>query len=95
MKVIKTVRNQTLFDVAVKYCGTCEAVAELLADNPGLRNDPGTLAGLGIDYVSDGGFYVDAALLPGQEVRIATDSPILKQTVVKELKTKEINTFDL
>ena len=95
MKVIKTVRNQTLFDVAVKYCGTCEAVGELLADNPGLRNDPGALAGLGIDYVADSGFYVDAALLPGQEVRIATDSPILKQTVVKELKMKEINTFDL
>lgn len=95
MKTIRTVPNQTIFDVAVKYCGTCDAVAELLAANPDLRNDPASLADLGIDYVGDEGFYVDAALLPGQEIRIDTDSPTLKQTVIKELKTKEINTFDL
>lgn len=92
---VKTVRNQTIFDVAVKHCGTCDAVAELLEGNPGLRNDPAALAALGVDYVADGGFYVDAALLPGQEVVIDTDSQTLKQDIVKELKNKEINTFDL
>lgn len=94
MKTIRTVPNQTLFDVAVKHCGTCDAVAELLADNPGLRNDPAALAALGIDYVADSGFYLDAALLAGQEIRINTDSRTLRQTVVKELQNKEINTFD-
>lgn len=92
---VKTVRNQTIFDVAVKHCGTCDAVAELLDNNPGLRNDPAALAALGVDYVTDGGFYVDAALLPGQEVVIDTDSQTLKQDIAKELKNKEINTFDL
>ncbi len=95
MKTIRTTHNQTLFDVAVKYCGTCDAVAELMENNPGLRNDPAALAALGIDYLADVGFYADAALLPGQEVWIDTDGQTLRQTVVKELKTKEINTFDL
>lgn len=95
MKTIKTVQNQTLFDVAVKHYGTCDAVAELLADNPGLRNDPAALAAVGVDYVADGGFYLDAALLPGQEIAIDTGSPTLRRNVVKELRNKEINTFDL
>lgn len=95
MKTIKTVSNQTIFDVAVKYYGTCEAVDRLMADNPELRNDPAALAATGIDYLTDTGFYPDVALLPGQEIAIDTDSPVLKQTIVKELKTKEINTFDL
>lgn len=95
MKVIRTVPNQTIFDIAVKYYGNAEATGEIVTNNPGLRNDPAALAGLDIDYVADGAFYADAALLPGQEVRIATDSSNLKQTVIKELKTKEINTFDL
>lgn len=95
MKTLRTVPNQTIFDVAAKYCGTCDAVSELLAANPGLRNDPASLAALEIDYVADGGFYVDAALLPDQELRIDTDSPTIRQSVVRELKTREINTFDL
>lgn len=94
MKTVKTVPNQTLFDVAVKYYGTCEAVSELLANNPGLRNDPAALAALGVDYVTDAAFYPDAALLAGQDIQIDTDSRILKQSIVKELQTKEINTYD-
>ncbi len=95
MKTIKTVKNMTLFDVAVKYYGNTEAVGEIMTNNPGLRNDPEALAALGIDYVADTGFYADAALLPGQEVAIDTDSERLKQTTVREVQTREINTFNL
>lgn len=95
MKTVKTVPNQTIFDVAAKYYGTCEAVAELLALNPQLRNDPAALAALGIDYVSETAFYPDAALLAGLDIQIDTDSRTLRQSVVKELQNKEINTFDL
>lgn len=94
MKTVKTVANQTIFDVAAKHYGTCEAVAELLENNPGLRNDPAALAALGVDYVTDAAFYPDAALLPGQDIQIDTDSRILKQSIVKELQNKEINTYD-
>lgn len=94
MKTIRTVPNQTIFDVAAKHYGTCEAVAELLSNNPQLRNDPAALAALGIDYVTDAAFYPDAALLTGQDIQIDTDSRILKQSIVKELQNKEINTYD-
>ena len=95
MKTIKTVTNQTLFDVAVKYYGNTEAVGEIMANNPGLRNDPAALAALGIDYMADGGFYLDAALLAGQKVAIDTDSSLLKQATAKEIENREINTFDV
>lgn len=94
MKIIKTTPNQTIFDVAVKHYGACEAVAELLARNPGLRNDPAALAALGIDYVADTAFYPDAALLAGQEVTIDIGSRALKQATARDLQNKEINTYD-
>lgn len=95
MKTISTTPNQTLFDVAVLCYGTAEAVGELLAANPDLRNDPEAMAALGIDPLADDGFYPDIALAPGQSVRIDTDSQTLRQTVVRELQGREINTFDL
>ena len=49
MKTIKTVANQTLLDVAVKYYGTAEAAGQLLALNPDLVNDPEALVSLDID----------------------------------------------
>lgn len=95
MERIETTKNQTIIDIAVKYYGTAEAVSELLYNNPDLRNDAASLALLGIDSLYDDGFYVDAALSPGQEVVIDTDSFMLKQNIAKEMQNKEINTFDL
>lgn len=94
MKTIKTVANQTLLDVAVKYYGTAEAAGQLLALNPDLVNDPEALVSLDIDYLADNGCYLDVALASGQAVTVDTDSDMCRQTVVKELNDKEINTFD-
>lgn len=94
MKTVKTTPNQTIYDLAVKWYGTTEAVAEIAANNPGLKNDPAALAALGIDYINDNGFYFDAPLMPGSAVSIDTDSPLLLQSVVRELTGREINTFD-
>lgn len=96
MKTISTVPNQTLFDVAVRYYGTVEAIGELLADNPDLRNDPDAMVALGIDPLADPDvFYPDIALAVGQAVAINSDSATLHQAVVRELLGREINTFDL
>lgn len=94
MKTVKANQNQTIYDLAVKWYGTTEAVAEIAANNPGLKNDPAALAALGIDYINDNGFYFDAPLIPGSAVSIDTDSPLLLQSVVRELTGREINTFD-
>lgn len=94
MKTIKTTPNQTIYDLAVKWYGTTEAVTEIAANNPDMKNDPAALAALGIDYINDNGFYFDAPLMPGSAISIDTGSTLLQQNVVRELTSREINTFD-
>lgn len=95
MKNIETTPNQTLMDIAVKHYGNAEAVGKLLADNPDLRNDPAALIAMGIDPLSAKAFFIDVALAAGQCVAVDTDSPLLRQSVTRELRGREINTFDL
>lgn len=94
MKTVKATQNQTIYDLAVKWYGTTEAVTEITTNNPGLKNDPAALAALGIDYINDNSFYFDAPLMPGAAVSIDTNSPLLQQNIVQELAAHEINTFD-
>jgi FMN phosphatase YigB (HAD superfamily) len=95
MKTVKAKPNQTIYDVALEQYGNDEAVAEIMASNPDLRNDPAALAALGINAIEDDGFYMDTALLAGSEIRIDTDSPLMRPLVLKELAGEEITTFDL
>lgn len=94
-KTIRTTANQTLIDVAVKYYGTAEAIRDIIQLNADIRNDPASLAALGIDYLAEDSFYLDAALAEGQVLAIDTDSPLLRPTTARELQGKEIATFDL
>ena len=93
MKTIKVQRNQSLRDIALQYYGNLEAVGEILNNNPDLKNDPTALSILGIDALSDDGFYLDVALLSGTNVWIDTESPLMLQSVLKNL-TREITTYD-
>ena len=86
-------RNQTIFDVAVEYYGTIEAVGELLANNPDLKNDPLALADKGIDALSDDTLYLDIALDPESYVWIDSDSLMIKQITTKQI-LGEITTYD-
>ena len=92
MKTVKTLPNQTIYDIAAMYYGTCEAVGELLMNNTELVNDPTELAALKIDYIGDNGFYVDVALLAGQSVEIDTQSPNMNRNIVKEI-TNQFTTY--
>lgn len=93
MKIAIVKGNQNMYDVALEHYGTCEAVGELLRNNPDLRNDSEALAALGIDSVNDTAFYLDAALQVGLQVAIDTDSPLMDRQILKELKT-EITTYE-
>jgi phage tail protein X len=95
MKTVKAKQNQTIYDVALEQYGNVEAVAEIMTNNPGLRNDPAALAALGINAIEDDGFYMDASLLVGYAIQIYTDSPLMRPLVLKELVGEEITTFDL
>ena len=90
---IKTLSNQTIFDVALMHYGTCEAVGKLMEDNPGLRNDPAALAALGIADTTS--FYMDAALLAGHIYLQGLASPLRDVNTLREIAGKQITTFNM
>lgn len=94
MKKITVKPNQTVYDIAVTEYGTCEAVAEIMANNPDLSNDDRAKVSTGIDPVSDKSFYFDLALKPGNTVLIDTDSRLINKNIIREIN-KEVTTFDL
>lgn len=94
MKIVTVKPNQTTFDLAVEQYGTCEAIREIIKNNPGICNDKTALATLGIDYLSDTAFYIDAPVEAGFKLQIDTDSKLIKTSVVKEI-SGEVTTFNL
>lgn len=94
MKKVTVKRNQTIYDIAVEQYGTCEALPEIITNNPGLENDEQAKISLGIDASKDKDFYFDLALKPGSTVMIDTDSRSLKKNIIREINSKEITTFD-
>lgn len=94
MKKVTVKHNQTLYDIAVSEYGTCEAISELLVNNPELSNDSQAKVAMGIDVANDQDFYFDLPLNPGSVVLIDTDSRTLRKNILREI-AKEVTTFDL
>lgn len=95
MKKVTVKRNQTIYDIAVEQYGTCEAIPEIIANNPNLDNDEQAKISLGIDASKDKDFYFDLPLKQGSIVLIDTDSRSLKKNIIREINNKEVTTFDL
>lgn len=94
MKQIKVQPNQTVYDLAVQYYGTCEAVATILADNPTLVNDPAALVSLGVNTVVDTVFRLDVAIKPDSVVYIDTASKLMDYKTLKKIDNNEITTYE-
>ena len=94
MKTITVKQNQTIFDIAVEQYGTCEAIPGILESNPGIRNDKEALKELGIDYLEDPPFYLDAPVEAGSSLQVDTSSRLIKTSVTREI-TSDVTTFDL
>ncbi len=90
-KIIKTCENQTVHDLALTYYGTAEAVSEILELNPALTNDPAALAAFGVQDNAD--FFVDVALLKGQDVTVSTDGYMRRSNILRALNGKNITTY--
>lgn len=86
--------NQTIFDLAAQYYGTCEAVSEILGNNPELTNEDAAKTAAGIDAVSDDSFYFDLPVKTGTVIKIDTDSRLLQKSVIKQIQT-DVTTFNL
>lgn len=89
MKTIEVKDEQILLDIALQYYGTAEAVGEIVANNPGLRNEPSAVVAAGREL---GPFYPDIKLKAGLAVNIDNESRLVKKTVVKKIET-DITTY--
>lgn len=94
MKTITIKPNQTIYDVAAEQYGTCEAVGEILKNNPALINEDRAKTAVGIDSISDKSFYFDLPLKSGSTLFVDTDSRLIKNSVIREINT-EVTTFNL
>lgn len=94
MKIIKPKKNQTIFDFALEQYGTCEAIGEIIANNPNLFNDPTALSAIGINAACNNAFYIDVAVSQDCSVLIDTDSTLIQFSVVKNIET-DITTFNV
>lgn len=94
MKKVTVKLNQTVYDIAVEQYGTCEAIGEIVANNPELVNDEQAKITAGINPIRDKDFYFDLALKVGSGILIDTDSRLIKKNILREI-SKEVTTFDM
>ena len=90
MKAVTVKENQTVFDIVVEQYGTCEALAEFLANNPELENEPAP-AGRQVPEAFQA-FRLDFPVRAGSVVWVDTDSKAIKTSVIKEIDT-EVTTY--
>lgn len=89
MKVIEVQDEQQLLDIALQHYGTAEAMGEIMANNPELKNEPSAVVEAGRSL---GDFYPDIKLKVGQRISIDDDSRLVKKTVVKKID-RDITTY--
>lgn len=94
MKTETVKPNQTILDLAVQHYGTCEAIGQILSDNPDIRNDKNALTALGIDYLAGMDFYPDVPVETGFALMVDTDSKLIKTSVIREINN-DVTTFNL
>lgn len=82
MKTIEVKDDQILLDIALQYYGTAEAMGEIVANNPDLRNEPSAVKEAGRP---SGAFYPDIKLAIGCRILIDDDSRLVKKTVIKKI----------
>ena len=89
MKTVEVKDEQILLDIALQYYGTAEAMGEIVANNPDLKNEPSAVVEAGRTL---GAFYLDIKLAVGSRILINDDSRLVKKTVVKKIE-RDITTY--
>ncbi|CUP50787.1 MAG: hypothetical protein ACLSGQ_00820 [Parabacteroides distasonis] len=82
MKTIEVQDKQILLDIVLQHYGTAEAMGEIMANNPGLENEPSAVMDAGREL---GPFYPDIKLRAGLRVSVDDNSRLVKKTVVGKI----------
>lgn len=82
MKTIEVQDKQILLDIVLQHYGTAEAMGEIMANNPGLENEPSAVMEAGREL---GPFYPDIKLRARLRVSVDDDSRLVKKTVVGKI----------
>ena len=82
MKTIEVQDKKILLDIVLQHYGTAEAMGEIMANNPGLENEPSAVMEAGREL---GPFYPDIKLRAGLRVSVDDDSRLVKKTVVGKI----------
>jgi len=93
MLILKTGKNQTIFDLALQYYGTTEAIEEILKNNSHLLTDYAAMQENNIPFQSD---VIDLSLpfIEGQILYIDSESSYYQNKLVSEFKNSSISSFD-
>lgn len=93
MKAVRTVKNQTIFDLAVQEYGNVAAWEEIVTLNPNLRNDYSSALNAGITYYPDE-FDVAFPLQEGYEVMVDDESGLINRNYLREIGNRQVISFD-
>lgn len=88
MRTIKTLKGQTIIDIAIQEYGNIEAVMELVDNNPQLWGVNDYPAGSLVDDFCD--FDLALPIMQGTKIYVDDDSSLMKMTIIKEMNGKQI-----
>ncbi len=89
MRIIKTLKGQTISDIAIQEYGTIEAVMELLDNNPHLKGMNHYTPNDMVDHFCD--FDIAVPILEDVKLYINDSSQLMNRKVLKELNGKKIH----
>lgn len=93
MKIVQTVKNQTIFDIAVQEYGNAAAWEEILNLNPGLKNDYSSALAAQILYYPEE-FDLAFPIMEGTKVFIETESDLANAKYLREIASKVVISFE-
>jgi len=93
MLILKTGKNQTIIDLALKHYGNVEAIEEILNNNPHLLTDYTAMQDNDLPYQPNV-INLSLPFIADQVLYIDEESDLYNVKVINELKESEIASFD-
>lgn len=89
-KIINSVKNQTVFDIAVQHYGDVDMFVKVIELNPHLKNDYSAAIKKGVPFEND---VLDLSYPLKEETEIIIETAMVDIKIAQELKDKEVISF--